>query len=85
MKQRQKVSGIIALAVLAIINSAACFFYLQYSASIYILPGVDTHNAIEIMQDYYQNAIREICYLILANYLIILFLFICLWRKGGKR
>lgn len=85
MKQWQKVSGIIALAVLAIINGAVCLFYLQYAASIYILPGVDTHDAIEIMQDYYQNTIREICYLILANYLIILFLFICLWRKGGKR
>ena len=81
MKQWQKVSGIIALAVLAIINSAVFLFHLQYSASIYILPGVDTHEAIETMRIYYQNAILEIGYLVLANYLIIVLLFIYLWQK----
>ena len=85
MKKWQKVSGIIALAVLAIINSAVCLFYLQYAASIYFEPGVNSQDIIEIMQIYSQNAIRDIGYFVLANYLIIVLLFICLWRKGGKR
>ena len=85
MKQWQKVSGIIALAVLAILNSAGCIFYSQYAASIYFEPGVNSQDIIEIMRIYSQNAIRDIGYFVLANYLIIVFLFICLWRKGGER
>ena len=30
------------------------------------------------------HALLNIGYLVLANYLIIVFLFICLWRKGDK-
>lgn len=64
MKKWQKITGIIALIVLAILNIVMCIFYLGYATSIYL---------------------KEVSYLVYANYIIVLFLFICLWRKGGKR
>lgn len=84
MKQWQ-IIGIIILVVLAILNIAICVFYLEYATSIYFEPGGSTQDAIEIMRTYSQYAIKKVSYLVYANYIIALFLFICLWRKGGKR
>lgn len=85
MKKWQKITGIIALIVLAILNIASCIFYPEYVTSIYFEPGGNTQDAIEIMQTYSRQAIKDMGYLVFANYAVILFMFICLWRKGGKR
>jgi hypothetical protein len=85
MKKWQKIIGIIALVVLAILNIIICVSYLEYAASIYFEPGGNTQDAIEIIQTDSQYAIKKLSYLVYANYIIALFLFICLWRKGGKR
>lgn len=60
MKKWQKITGIIALIVLAILNIGMCIFYSQH-------------------------AIEEMGYLVHANYIIALFLFICLWRKEAMK
>lgn len=85
MKKWQKITGIIALIVLAILNIASCIFYPEYATSIYFEPGGSTLDAIEIMRAYSRQAIKAMGYLVYANYAVALFLFICLWRKGGKR
>lgn len=85
MNKRQKITGIIALLVLASLNVAVCIFYWGYAASIYFEPGGATQDAIEIMRTYSQHSIKVVSFLVCANYIIALFLFICLWRKGGKR
>lgn len=85
MNKWQKITGIIALLVLASLNVAVCIFYWGYAASIYFEPGGATQDAIEIMRTYSQHAIKGVSYLVCANYIIALCLFICLWRKGGKR
>lgn len=85
MKKWQKILGIIVLVVLAILNVAMCIFYFDYAASIYFEPGGSTQNAIEIMRTYSQHPIKGVSYLVCANYIIALCLFICLWRKGGKK
>ncbi len=43
------------------------------------------HSSVERVLSDSHDALLNIGYLVLANYLIIVFLFICLWRKGGKR
>lgn len=85
MKKWQKITGIMALIVLAILNIASCIFYTEYATSIYFEPGGNTLDAIEIMRAYSRQAIKAMGYLVYANYAVALFLFICLWRKGGKR
>lgn len=85
MKKWQKIIGIIALLVLAILNVAICIFYWGYAASIYFEPGGAPQDAIEIMRTYSQHSIKVVSFLVCANYIIALFLFICLWKKGGKR
>lgn len=85
MNKWQKIVGIVVLMVLAILNIASCIFYTEYVTSIYFEPGGNTQDAIEIMQAYSQQAIKYMGYLVFANYAVILFMFICLWRKGGKR
>lgn len=84
LKQWQKIIGIIALVVLAILNIAICVYYLEYTA-MYFEPGGSTQDAIEIVLTYSQYAIKRLSYLVYANYTFALFLFICLWRKRGKR
>ena len=84
MKKWQKIVGIIALVVLAILNIVICVYYLEYTA-IYFEPGGSTQDAIEIVRTYLQYAIKRLSYLVYANYIIALLLFICLWRKGGKQ
>ena len=85
MRKWQKITGIVALIVLVILNIASCIFYTEYITSIYFEPGGNIQDAIEIIRAYSQNAIKDMGYLVFANYAIALFLFIYLWRKGGKR
>ncbi len=79
MKKWQKIVGIIALAVLAIVNFV--IYGLSYIQTMYI----KGHPSVERVQSDFHDALLNVGYLVLANYLIIVFLFICLWRKGGKR
>lgn len=74
-----------ALIVLAILNIASCIFYTAYATSIYFEPGGNTLDAIEIMRAYSRHAIRDMGYLTYVNYAVAIFLFICLWWKGGRR
>ena len=85
MKKWQKIVGIIALIVLAILNIANYIFYTEYPISIYFDPERNIQDAIEILRIHLQNAIKNTGYLVFANYAITLFLFIAIWRKGGKR
>ena len=73
------------LMVLAILNIASCIFYPEYVTSIYFEPGGNTQDAIEIIRAYSRHAIKDMGYLVFANYAITLFLFLAIWRKGGKR
>lgn len=79
MKKWQKIVGIIALAVLAIVNFV--IYGLSYMQTMYIKgrPSVD-----KVLSDSH-HALSNVGFLALANYIIIIFLFICLCRKGGKR
>lgn len=85
MKEWQKITGIIALIILAILNIASCIFYPEYVTSIYFEPGGNTQDAIEIIRAYSRHAIKDMGYLVYANYAVALFMFICLWRKEVKR
>lgn len=84
MKKWQKIIGVIAFVVLAIINIVTCVFYFEYSVSIYFEPGGSTQDAIELMRTYAQCGIKNISYFVFINYSIALVLFICLWRKENK-
>lgn len=79
MNKWQKITGIVSLAILAIINFV--IYGLSYMQTMYIkgLPSVE-----RVLSDFH-DALLNVGYLVLANYLIIIFLFICLWRKGGRR
>lgn len=79
MKKWQKISGIVSLAILAIINFV--IYGLSYMQTMYI----KEHPCVERVLSDSHDALLNVGYLVLANYLIIVFLFICLWRKGGKR
>lgn len=79
MKKWQKISGIVALAVLAIINFVT--YELSYMQTMYI----KGHPSVERVLSDSHEALLNVGYLLLANYLIIVLLFICLYRKGGKR
>lgn len=79
MKKWQKISGIVALAVLAIINFV--IYELSYMQTMYI----KGHPSVERVLSDSHEALLNVGYLLLANYLIIALLFICLYRKGGKR
>ena len=84
MKKWQKIMCTIALAALAILNIILCVYYLEYATSMYFEPGGSTQDAIEIMRTHSRYAIKNISYLVHTNYIVALFLFMCLWRKGGK-
>ena len=85
MNKWQKIVGIVVLMVLAILNIASCIFYPEYVTSIYFEPGGNTQDAIEIIRTYSRHAIKDMGYLVFANYAITLVLFLAIWRKGGKR
>lgn len=79
MKKWQKIVGIIALAVLTIIN------FVIYGLSDMQTMYIKEHPSAERVLSDSHDALLNVGYLVLANYLIIVFLFICLWRKGEKR
>ena len=79
MKRWQKITGIIVFVILAILNIANCVFYFEYATS------GNAQDTIEIMRTYSQNAIKALSYFVFANYIIALFLFIYLWRKGCNK
>jgi len=85
MKRWQKITGIIVFVILAILNIANCVFYFEYATSLYFEPGGNAQDTIEIMRTYSQNAIKALSYFVFANYIIALFLFIYLWRKGCNK
>lgn len=57
---------------------------LEYATSIYFKQEGSTQDAIEIMRTHSRYAIKNLSYLVYTNYIVALFLFMCLWRKGGK-
>lgn len=79
MKKWQKISGIVALAVLAIVNFV--IYQLAYMKTMYI----KGHLSVERVLSDSHEALLNVGYLLLANYFIIVLLFICFCRKGGKR
>lgn len=79
MNKRQKIVGIVSLAILAIIN------FVIYGLSDMQTMYLKEHPSVERVLSDSHDALLNIGSLVLANYLIIVFLFICLLRKGGKR
>ena len=79
MKKWQKIVGIVSLAILAIINFVIYGLSDMQTIYIYIYKG---HPSVERVLSDSHDALLNIGYLVLANYLIIVFWFICLWRKG---
>lgn len=78
MKQWQKIVGIVSLAILAIINFV--IYGLSDMQTIYKgYPSVE-----RVLSDSH-DALLNLGYLVLANYLMIILMFICLCRKGGKQ
>lgn len=84
MKKWQKIMGTIALAALAILNIILCVYYLEYATSIYFEPEGSTQDAIEIMRTHSRYAIKKSQLSCIYQLFVALFLFMCLWRKGGK-
>ena len=85
MNRWQKIIGVVVLMVLAILNISNYIFYTEYPISLYFDPERNIQDAVEIIHAYSQNAIKDMGYLVFANYAIALFMFIAIWRKGGKR
>lgn len=78
MNKWQKTAGIVSLAILAIINFV--IYGLSDMQTIYKgYPSVE-----RVLSDSH-DALLNVGYLVLANYLIIVLMFICLWRKGGTQ
>ncbi len=79
MNKRQKIVGIVSLAILAIIN------FVIYGLSDMQTMYIKEHPSAERVLSDSHDALLNVGYLVLVNYLIIVLMFICLWRKGGKR
>ena len=81
MKKWQKTVGIIAFALIAI-----------YELLIWVNAYVDMKYIVEV-ESYGNNFLAECMYMRIGslsfgmwlNFALAIFLFICLWRKGGKR
>lgn len=71
--------SMVALAILTIVNFV--IYGLSYVQTMYI----KGHPSVERVLSDSHDALLNVGYLILANYLIIIFLFICLWQKGYKK
>ena len=78
MNKWQKIAGIVSLAILAIINFV--IYGLSDMQTIY-----KGHPSVERVLSDSHDALLNVGYLVLATYLIIIFLFICLWQKGYKK
>ena len=79
MNKLQKTLGIITLAILAIVN------FVIYGLSYMQIMYIKGHPSVEKVLSDSHEALLDVGYLVLANYLIIVFLFICLWKKGNKQ
>ncbi len=79
MKRWQKILSMVALAILTIVNFV--IYGLSYVQTMYI----KGHPSVERVLSDSHDALLNVGYLVLANYLIIIFLFICLWQKGYKK
>lgn len=78
MKKRQKIIGVVGFGVIGICELLLCantYLDLKYIA-------LDLYWPDEIRL--YQRT-NPLSIALLLNYIIALVLFICLWRKGGKR
>lgn len=78
MNKWQKIAGIVSLAILAIINFV--IYGLSDMQTIY-----KGHPSVERVLSDSHDALLNVGYLVLANYLIIVLLFICLCKNGGKK
>ena len=85
MNRWQKIIGVVVLMVLAILNISNYIFYTEYPISLYFDPERNLQDAVENIRAYSHNAIKDMGYIVFANYAIALFMFIAIWRKGGKR
>lgn len=63
-------------------NKFRNIWVVRYANYIYIYKG---HPSVERVLSDSHDALLNVGCLVLANYLIIVLMFICLWRKGGKR
>ena len=79
MKKWQKISGLVALVVLAIVN------FVIYGSSFMQTMYIKDRPSIDQVLSNSHRALSNVGFLVLDNYLIIIFLFTCLWRKGDKR
>lgn len=79
MKKWQKISGLVALVVLAIVN------FVIYGSSFMQTMYIKDRPSIDQVLSNSHRALSNVGFLVLANYLIIIFLFTCLWQKGDKR
>lgn len=79
MKRWQKILSMVALAILTIVNFV--IYGLSYVQTMYI----KGHPSVERVLSDSHDALLNVGYLVLATYLIIIFLFICLWQKGYKK
>ena len=78
MKKWQKITGLIALSLIAIyelLTWANTYVYLKYVVE-------PTENDLLIEQSYIY--IGALSFGMWMNLALAIFLFICLWRKGGK-
>lgn len=79
MKKWQKIAGIIVLLIIAIyelLTWANTYVHLKYVVE-------PTGNDLLIEQSYMY--IDGLSFGMWINFSLVIFLFICLWRKGGKR
>lgn len=84
MKKWQKITGIVALAVLAVVNVVTC---VSASLQVYTKRGglQSPYSFIEDLKTIFLDALGDVSRIAKVNYLIAIFFFVCLWRKGGKR
>lgn len=79
MRKWQKIVGVVGFGVIGIYELLLCtntYVDLKYIIELYDIP--------DIIDRMYLRA-DALSAALWLNYIIALFMFICLWRKGGKR
>lgn len=79
MKQWQKVVGVIAFGAIGI-----CELLLSLNAYMDLKYFIEPYDIPDIIDRIYLR-VDSLSVVLWLNYFIALALFICLWRKGGKR
>ncbi len=79
MKQWQKIVGVIAFGVIGI-----CELLLSLNAYMDLKYYIEPYDIPDIIDRMYLR-VDSLTVVLWLNYFIALALFICLWRKGGKR